>query len=62
MNQKIEGLTRVLRHSAAITMGLLVAFAAQAQTAIESVTGSVSGGAEMVRIDLEPVRKFVCEA
>ena len=52
MNQKIEGLTRVLRHSAAITMGLLVAFAAQAQTAIESVTGSVSGGAEMVRIDL----------
>ena len=52
MNQKYKGLTRALRQSAAMVVAGCVALAAQAQTAIESVSGSVRGGTEVVRIDL----------
>lgn len=37
---------------AVVALALLVGVAAQAQTAIESVTGSAQGGTEVVRIDL----------
>ena len=52
MNQKYKGLTRALRQSAAVVVAGCMALAAQAQTAIESVSGSVRGGTEVVRIDL----------
>ena len=52
MNQKYKGLTRALRQSAAMVVAGCLALAAQAQTAIESVSGSVRGGTEVVRIDL----------
>ena len=52
MNQKYEGLTRALRQSAAMVIAGCMALAAQAQTAIEAVSGSVRGGSEVVRIDL----------
>ena len=52
MNQKYKGLTRALAQSAFVLIAAVSAFAVQAQTAIESVTGSVRGGTEVVRIDL----------
>lgn len=52
MNQKYEGLTRALRQSAVVVVAALTAIAVHAQTAIESVSGSVRGGSEIVRIDL----------
>lgn len=52
MNQKYKGLTRALKQSAAAVVAGFMALAVQAQTAIESVSGSVRGGAEVVRIDL----------
>ena len=52
MNQKYQRLTCALAQSAFVVAATLAAIVAHAQTAIESVSGSVRGGTEVVRIDL----------
>ncbi len=42
----------IWRHFTVFVASCLVAFGAQAQTAIEAISGSVQGGAEVIRIDL----------
>lgn len=42
-----------------VTMAMLVGLSAHAQIAIESVTGSVQGGAEVIRIDLSQALKAI---
>jgi type IV pilus assembly protein PilQ len=42
----------MLRHLTFATMGVVLSFAAQAQNVIESVSGTIQGGAEVVRIEL----------
>lgn len=42
-----------------VSVAMLVGLSANAQTAIESVTGSVQGGAEVIRIDLSQALKTV---
>ena len=44
---------RALRRAAFFLGAVLVSVAAQAQNAIEAVTGSIQGGAEIIRIDLK---------
>src|ERR1035437_9580856 len=43
---------KMLRHLTFATMGVVLSFAAQAQNVIESVSGTIQGGAEVVRIEL----------
>ena len=42
----------MLRHFPFVAMGAVLSFAAQAQNLIESVSGTIQGGAEVVRIEL----------
>lgn len=52
MNMPIIGGWRSLRNSALLAVGVALSFAAHAQNVIESVSGTIQGGVEVVRIEL----------
>ncbi len=52
MNMPVSGIRKSLQYSALLAIGVALSFAARAQNVIESVSSSIQGGAEVVRIEL----------
>ena len=59
MNNQNQRMGLRMWQRAVVSVAMFFGLAAHAQTAIESVTGSVQGGAEVIRIDLSQALKAV---